>query len=131
MKGNCKITLLNKVVKNKTLTYQKTIIENCYWEDVKGINVLQSGIDSADSARVFIFMEGVENYLPPKDFAKLPDGNFTLQNEDYIIKGEIFDDFSSISEIERKYDFVKKITKVDFKDGGSNPRLHHWEVGAE
>ena len=129
MKTNCDITIYNKVVIDRETKYVRSHIYGVHWQDTKGANILRSGLESADAAKVYIPFTSGENYLKPKDFKGETEGHFTLQHEDVIVKGVINDDYTTLKELEKKYDNVRTITTVDTKDYGSQ-RMKHWEVGA-
>lgn len=130
MLTNCNITIYNKYIENREVKYQKSYIYGVHWEDSEGVNVLSSGIESGDTATIFIPFYNGENYLKPKSFYRNRLDNFTLQHEDIIVKGIIEDDFVSVKELEKTFDDVRMITKVDTLDFGSK-NMRHWEVGAK
>ncbi len=130
MRTNCDITIFNKVRIDRETKYIKSYIYGVHWQDSKGVNILRSGLESADSAKLFIPFSSGENYLTPKEFKVNYNGHFTLQHEDVVVKGIVEDEYTTIKDLEKKYDFVKTITTVDTKDFGSK-NMQHWEVGAE
>lgn len=128
MLTNCDVTIYNKYTENRETKYKKSYIKNVHWEDRKGTNVIQSGLETADQSIVYIPFASGEAYQKPKDFKKNLKG-FTLQAEDILVKGLIEDEFTTIKNLEKAYDDVRVITKVDTRDYGSFD-LQHWEVGA-
>lgn len=68
-----------------------------------------------------------KNYQTPKDFQSNPTG-WTLQNDDYIIKG-IVNEVNSISGLKGNYECMK-ITKTAIKDYGSLD-MQHFEISGD
>lgn len=130
MLTNCDMTIFNRYVENRETKYQRSHVIGVHWEDTKGANILKSGLESADASQIYIPFEHGKNYLPPKGWKKNREGHFTLQEEDVVVKGIIEDEFTSVKDLEKKYDSVRMITTVDTRDYGSY-RLRHWEVGAK
>lgn len=118
-------------------TISATILEGVFLDAVKASNVRQSGLESADSVQLFIpFSVAARDavtgerreYASPKEYADSADGRWTLQTSDcFFVKGAVSEvaDFQTIN---RKYDDVYRVTKVDEKDFGSL-YMQHWEVG--
>lgn len=110
--------------------YQRTVIRNVDWQHVRnttaGKTVLDKGVLVKDSTLIFI--NKVDNYVTPKNFAKLSDaerpGYFTFNVSDKIVKGEIDHEVTLISELEKMFDDV--VTFVSIRDPDS-----HWEVECE
>ena len=69
----------------------------------------------------------VSGYVDPKSYTGA-EGTWTLKPGDKICKGLIDQDFTKITDLEKAYDDVHDITKVDKKDFGS-ANMRHWEVG--
>lgn len=110
-----------------------------HWEDNKAVNVITSGLASADAVTVMIWFsveaEG-KTYLPPSEYAALPptgvDGYWTLtQGQDRLLKGKgpEIDADKTISAVAQR-DGCITITSVDTMDYG-HPRMHHWEVSGK
>lgn len=116
-----------------------TILRGVLMDASKAVNVRESGLVGADSVNLYIpfTVEAVDaltgkrrSYVDPKayDAAEDTSGLWTLGTErHFFAKGEITEalDFQTIN---RKYESVHLITKVDTKDFGS-PSMRHWEVG--
>lgn len=83
-------------------------------------------METADSVVVFIPLM-LNGYVDPKQYVGL-EGTWTLKPGDKIVKGLIEQDFTKITDLEKAYDDVHDITKVDKKDFGS-ANMRHWEVG--
>lgn len=134
------LTLYNKAIVAGKETFRRTVIPGVKWENRKAANILQSGLQSADSVAVYIPMQGRDGYLSPKQYesAESKVGKWTLAVGDYMVKGEVPDEIVgavgetpafTTSNLKNKYDDVVRITTVDTMDAGS-PHMHHWQVGA-
>lgn len=108
--------------------YQRTVIKGVNWNGIRNATVSGNGLLLADSIR--IILDKLENYISPKQFAKLNDTErvnyFTLSVGDKIVKGEI--DFeilgikpNSIADLENNYNDVVNIMS-------SRELSDHWEV---
>jgi len=96
--------------------YQRTVIKDVDWQGKRNATVTNNGLLMADS--VLVIIDKLENYISPKQFAKLTDTErvnyFTLNIADKIVKGQI--DFeitglkpNSIADLENSYDNVVDI----------------------
>lgn len=128
MYTNANITLYNKYYDATTRLdkWKRTQIKGVFWDNCKGANVKKSGMEAADSVVVFILLS-VSGYVDPKSYTGA-EGTWTLKPGDKICKGLIDQDFTKITDLEKAYDDVHDITKVDKKDFGS-ANMRHWEVG--
>lgn len=124
-----------------------TVLKGVLLDETKAANVRASGLESADSADLYIpfnvnAVDGVtgekKQYLSPAEFWKLSDktGYWTLaisskkQDVDgstFFVKGNVVEPDMTVQDINLKYDNVFNITKVDEKDFGGG--MAHWEVG--
>jgi len=141
MLENADIPLFNKYVDpiQKLDVYKRTHIYGVTWNDSKGINILRSGLSTADAATVIVYMNtsdtGEKQYKTPKAWKKTPnvdmDKFFTFAPDDIIVKGIIDTDLNitKLADLEKSQDYVYKIKTVDPSDSGS-PNLHHWRLGA-
>ena len=111
--------------------YQRTVIRNVNWNGIRNATVTSNGLLMADSIR--IILDKLENYISPKQFARLTDierpNYFTLGIADKVVKGEI--DFevtglkpNSIANLESNFDDVVNIMSA-------RPLSDHWEVEAK
>lgn len=136
MKTNTAITLYNRYLVAGVETYQRTVITDVYWENRKASNVLRSGGNiQADQAVVFIPMARGAAFLNPKAWLALVSktGKWTLQPQDYIVKGVVTDTIGvsfTITQLKAKYDDVLVISSVDTMDMGS-ASMQHWKVSAK
>ena len=69
-----------------------------------------------------------EEYQKPEDFRK-EQKTWTLQNDDYLVKGKVLD-FTTITKLLENYREVIKITNVAIKDYGSKDMWHFAITGA-
>ena len=108
--------------------YQRTIIKGINWSGVRNATISDTGLLLADSIRIII--DKLENYISPKQFAKLNDTErvnyFTLAVGDKIVKGEIDFEIAGIkpyrlADLENNYDDVVNIMSI-------RPLTDHWEV---
>lgn len=109
--------------KNKS-TYKKYLIEYVFWDDSLGIN-LDAGYENADNVNVYIPFDknDLSKYKEPKKY----DGTgWTLQNGDFIVKGNV--DKDEVNGIKDLKDYeVFEITAIDKKDFGSY-NMQHFEI---
>ena len=141
MLTNADITLYNKYMDpiEKLDKYKRTYIKNVVWNASKGVNVLRSGLSTADSAAVLIFENASDTqekpYKEPKAWLKTPnvdmDKYFTIATGDIIVLGIIDYDINvgGLSGLEKTHDNVLKIKSVDYTNQCSH-MLHNWRVGA-
>ena len=141
MLTNTDITIYNKYIDpvTKLDAYHMTQIKDVMWNANKGVNVIQSGITTADAVTLIIYMNGsdfgTKTYKSPKAWKNTPNVDmskyFTLANGDIIVKGLVSYDINvgKLAGLEKTYDEVYKITSVDTQDKGSM-NLQHWRVGA-
>ena len=90
-----------------------------FFSSYNGISISGTDLIKQDGFVAYILMSE-EGYQTPKEFQLNPTG-WTLQNDDYIVKG-IIRDISSVSEIELE---KMKITNVAIKDYGSSDMQHY------
>lgn len=90
-----------------------------FFSSYNGISISGTDLIKQDGFVAYILMSE-EGYQTPKEFQLNPTG-WTLQNDDYIVKG-IIGDISSVSEIELE---KMKITNVAIKDYGSSDMQHY------
>lgn len=118
-----------------------TILRGVMLQASKGVNVRESGLESADAVNLYIpfAVEAVDGktgaakaYAKPQEFAKAADrsGLWTLSyngngGETVFVKGEFISDNMTVVQY---HDDCYKVTKVDAMDYGS-PNMQHWEVG--
>lgn len=124
---NQDLTIVNKWFnKNTKRNEYKVSHVKGFYSSNNGISINGTDLVKSDGfiARILMNEEG---YKSPKVFQNNPVG-WTLQNDDYIIKG-IIDSVNSISEIKDNYECMK-ITKVAIKDYGSFD-MQHYEISGD
>ena len=122
------ITVVNKLYnkENKDFEYKINYIK-AFWSSQNNIGISNTNLVTKDVLKVFIF--DYTNYLSPKDFQNnYSDGKWTLQNDDYLVKG-IVDNIASIADLKEKYECMK-ITGIANKDYGTI-KMQHFEVSGE
>ena len=126
MKGGDKMVLFinaNITVYNKYYDfmagydmYQRTVIKDVDWQGKRNATVTNNGLLMVDS--VLVIIDKLENYISPKQFAKLTDTErvnyFTLAIDDKVVKGEIDFEITGIkpyrlANLENNFDDVVNI----------------------
>lgn len=119
------ITLINKWF-NKTTKMNEYKIHYVkgFWSSNNGISISDTQLVKADGVTVYILMSEI-GYVDPKVYQKLTTINheWTLQNDDYLVKGKIESEVKSINDILDNYECMK-ITNVAVKDYGSSDMCH-------
>lgn len=135
MYSNADVTIYNKYIDRRTRTdaYKRTVIKNVFFDEKKATNRLQSGLKDADQVLLLVPFnhDSPAEYALPVEFRELEDKskNFTLQNGDRIVKGDIdYEVTGKIADLDKSYQTFT-ITSVDAKDFGSK-KMRHFEVGA-
>lgn len=115
-----------------------TVVSGVLFDGSKASNVRASGLESADSVNLYIpfdakSVDGVTGaekaYIRPRAFAEALDKSeyWTMDpGNTFFVLGEVVNPDLTFQEINKKYDNVHLITKVDTKDFGG---LRHFEVG--
>ena len=151
-------TIYNKYREGREDKWHRTVLHGVLWDNVRGNKARSGAVDNDDSAVIIIPTNGRTGYKPPKKFVALLYANakrlpqsvqpfslmfyslahhnktdiWTINAGDIIVFGEIdfvFDDEHRLADLERQYEDVLTITKVDRKIFGTP--LDHWEVGAK
>lgn len=124
------ITVINQYIdENHKKTYKVSYIKG-FWSSNDGVSINGTQLTKNDglSARILINDNRNEEYQKPEEFKK-EQKTWTLQNDDYLVKG-IVEDFSTIIKLLENYQEVIKITNVAIKDYGSNDMWHFAVTGA-
>lgn len=124
-----------------------TVLHGVFLDASKAVNVRTSGLEGADAVNLYIprnvnAVDGVtgkeRKFLPPIEFWRQEDhfgywtisaGGGTKKGGDsatFFIKGEVVEPDRDRDFLEKAYDDVYSVTKVDDKDFGG---LAHWEIG--
>ena len=122
---NKDITIINKYFdKNDRTNKYKVSHIHGFWSSNNGISINGTNLVKNDGLSASILMNE-PNYQAPSGFLESQEG-WTLQNDDYLVKG-IVTDFSTITKLLENYSDVIKITKIATKDYGSQD-MWHWVV---
>lgn len=116
-------------------TYYPTLLECVDLVETKGANISKSGIDSADTVKLYVdFKNIVKPYLPPKEWENMPDKckqYFLTFNpaQDFFIKGDQtavdLPETDAYEWMRNNFDDVYKVTNIDKYEN----ILPHFEVG--
>lgn len=119
------ISVINKYIDKEHKTQYKVSFVKGFWSSNDGISINGTQLTKNDglSARILINDGRNEIYQKPDDF-KREQKTWTLQNDDYLVKGKVAD-FTTITKLE-----VIKITNVAIKDYGSEDMWHFAITGA-
>lgn len=119
------ITIINKYIDKETRTprYKVSYIKG-FWSSNDGISINGTQLTKADGliARILMSQEG---YQKLEDFKENQTG-WTLQNDDYIVKGKV-ENFTTTTKLLEDYQEVIKITNIATKDYGSED-MWHWAI---
>lgn len=125
------ITVINKYFDKETRSskYKVSYIKG-FWSSNDGISINGTQLTKSDglSARILINDSRNETYQKPEDF-KVEQKTWTLQNDDYLVKG-IVKDFTTLTKLLDGYKDVMKITNIATKDYGSEDMWHFAITGA-
>lgn len=125
---NKDITIINKWFNKETKNDEYKISHvKGFWSSNEGISISGTQLIKNDGVIVRILMSE-QDYHSPKEFKENGIG-WTLQNDDYIVKG-LIDKVDTLTKLKSEYDDVMKITKVSVKDYGSTD-MQHYEVSGE
>lgn len=115
----------------------KHLLPAVWWEEKKGVNVIQSGLTTANSTEVILTKR--EGYRSPQEWQNLTLDDalsgkyYTLQESDRFIKGNPIDaplTFTSTTAVDQFFGTAHShaVMSVDEKKlpGGE---IHHFEVG--
>lgn len=125
------ITVINKYFdkETKTTKYKVSYVKG-FWSSNDGISINGTQLTKSDGLTARILMNDSRNvkYQEPNEFLK-EQKTWTLQNDDYLVKG-IIKDFTTITKLLENYQEVMKITNVSKKDYGSEDMWHFAVTGA-
>lgn len=101
-----------------------------FWSSNDGISINGTQLTKSDglSARILINDSRNDTYQKPKEFAE-EQKTWTLQNDDYLVKG-IVENFTNPTKLLEDYKDVMKITNIATKDYGSEDMQHFAITGA-
>nr|DAU67729.1 MAG TPA: hypothetical protein [Caudoviricetes sp.] len=125
---NKDITIINKWFNKETKKDEYKINHvKGFWSSNEGISISGTQLVKNDGVIVRILMSE-QGYHSLKEFKENGIG-WTLQNDDYIVKG-LIDKVETLTKLKSEYDDVMKITKISIKDYGSLD-MQHFEVSGE
>ena len=122
------ITVINKYFdKTEKKSKYKVSYVKGFWSSNDGISINGTQLTKADGliARILMSEEG---YQKSDDFKENQTG-WTLQNDDYLVKGKV-KDFTTTTKLLDDYEDVIKITNIATKDYGSED-MWHWAITGE
>lgn len=125
------ITVINKYFDKETkISKYKVSYIKGFWSSNDGISINGTQLTKSDglSARILINDSRNETYQKPEDF-KVEQKTWTLQDDDYLVKG-IVKDFTTPTKLLEGYKDVMKITNISTKDYGSEDMWHFAITGA-
>nr|DAN92086.1 MAG TPA: hypothetical protein [Caudoviricetes sp.] len=124
------ITIINKYIDKEHKPQYKVSYVKAFWSSNDGININGTQLTKNDglSARILMNDSRNEEYQEPQDFRK-EQKTWTLQNDDYLVKG-IVNDFKTIANLREQYDEIMKITNISIKDYGAKELQHFTITGA-
>lgn len=134
MTYNTGLTVYNITVDPDTRleVLSRAYIPRCLYMASEGVNVIKSGLNTADAAKIYITMdwlrEADKHGVDPQHFVN-PAEQFTITKGCIVVKG-MAPEGMTLKQLEQNFDHVHLVTSVDIRDFGS-PRLHHLEVGAK
>ena len=118
------MTIINQYVDNNHKKEYKVSYVKGFWSSNDGVSINGTRLTKTDglSARILINDSRNAKYQKPEDFKK-EQKTWTLQNNDYLIKGKV-DNFTTITKLLEDYQEVMKITNIAIKDYGSEDMWH-------
>lgn len=124
------ITVINQYIDEDHKKAYKVSYVKGFWSSNDGVSIngTQLTKNGGLSARILINDNRNEEYQKPEEFKK-EQKTWTLQNDDYLVKG-IVEDFTTITKLLENYQEVIKIINVAIKDYGSRNMWHFAATGA-
>lgn len=124
------ITVINQYIDSSHNKAYKLSYVKGFWSSNDGISINGTQLIKSDalSARILINDSRNEIYQKPEEFKK-EQRTWTLQNDDYLVKGKV-ENFTTITKILEDYQEVLKIINVAIKDYGSEDMWNFSITGA-
>ena len=121
------ITIVNQYIDSSHKKAYKVSYVKGFWSSNDGISIngTQLTKNNGLSAKILINDSRNKTYQKPEEF-KREQETWTLQNDDYLVKGKV-EDFTSITKLLNDYQEVMKITNIAIKDYGSED-MWHWAI---
>lgn len=127
---NKAITVINQYIDaNHKKAYKVSYVKG-FWSSNDGVSINGTQLTKNDglSARILMNDSRNEEYQKPEEFKK-EQKTWTLQNNDYLVKGKVAD-FTTITKLLENYREVIKITNTAIKDYGSENMWHFAITGS-
>ena len=126
MTTNTNMSIFNKYTEpfTKKVTFKKHLIDYVFWDDTKAVNQ-NDGYDKNNKVSIYIpkDINNLSEYVKSK---KYNGTGWTIQNGDFIIKGDVVEtEVSGIKELSQYETFI--IKSFSDKDYGSK-NMHHFEI---
>lgn len=124
------ITIINQYVDDNHKKAYKVSYVKGFWSSNDAISINGTQLTKNDSLSARILMDDSRNkaYQKPEEFKK-EQKTWTLQNDDYLVKGKV-GSFNTITKLLEDYQEVIKITNIAIKDYGSKDMWHFAITGA-
>lgn len=126
------LTIINKWFNKTTKAYEYKIKNiKGFFSSKKSISINNTILTSSDGFIARILMSNT-GYKTPKEYQALTSTGtyWTLQNDDYIVKGTVTGTITKIADLESTYNDVMKITNVEIKDYSSSD-MQHYAISGE
>lgn len=126
------LTIINKWFNKTTKAYEYKIKNiKGFFSSKKSISINNTILTSSDGFIARILMSNT-GYKTPKEYQALTSTGtyWTLQNDDYIVKGTVTGTITKIADLESLYNEVMKITNVEIKDYSSSD-MQHYAISGE
>ena len=124
------ITIINQYIDSDHKKAYKVSYVKGFWSFNDGISINGTQLTKNDglSARILMNDSRNEKYQKPEEFKK-EQKTWTLQNDDYLVKGRV-KGFTTITKLLENYQDVMKITNIAIKDYGLEDMWHFAITGA-
>lgn len=121
------ISIVNKKF-NTTTKLEEYNVQNIkgFWSSKLGITIGDTQIKTSDGVNVRILMSE-EGYTTPALYQALTtvSTEWTLQNDDYIVKGIIMSAVTTLAKLKEDYQECMKVAKIEHKDYSSEAMKHY------
>ncbi len=124
------ITVINQYIDSDHKKAYKISYVKGFWSSNDGVSINGTQLTKSDGLSARILMNDNRNkpYQKPEEFKK-EQKTWTLQNDDYLVKGKI-EDFTTTTKLLENYQDVMKITNIAIKDYGLEDMWHFAITGA-
>lgn len=118
------ITIVNQYIdKDHKKAYKVSYVKG-FWSSNDGVSINGTQLTKNDGLSARILMNDNRNkpYQKPEEFKK-EQKTWTLQNDDYLVKGKV-KDFTTTTKLLENYQDVMKIINIAIKDYGLEDMWH-------